>query len=109
MASIYTGNTIKCIAPVGGVVLREASLSASDIGRVDVKCIVKSSAGEVLCAGRVFGIDPVIADETPEILYYLAMGWLQRCAPANAAEPAKPEASETPAPGKIVRRKAKGV
>lgn len=67
-----------------------------------MKCHVRTENGTVTLGGVKIDSVGVTCEETPEILYYISMGWLVRV----AAEP-KPEATpvEADGPAKVVKRK----
>ena len=67
-----------------------------------MKCHVRTENGTVTLGGVKIDSVGVTCEETPEILYYISMGWLVRV----AAEP-KPEAVpvEGDGPAKVVKRK----
>lgn len=67
-----------------------------------MKCHVRTENGTVTLGGVKIDSVGVTCEETPEILYYIAMGWLVRV----AIEP-KPEAVpvEVDGPAKVVKRR----
>jgi len=67
-----------------------------------MKCHVRTENGTVTLGGVKIDSVGVTCEETPEILYYISQGWVQRI----GVEP-KPEAVpvESDGPAKVVKRK----
>ena len=67
-----------------------------------MKCHVRTENGTVTLGGVKIDSTGVTTEETPEILYYLAMGWLVRVAAEPKLDPVPVEAD---GPAKVVKRR----
>ena len=70
-----------------------------------MKCRIKASRGEVIVSGMKLTELPVVCEETPEILYYIAMGWVQRVEVDLDAAPAPVVDPEPAATARVIRRR----